>query len=102
MRKVCLLVCLLLTGCAAKKQPVAAPPPSHAESGAATDRRSHSALCSRRAGKCQHGDLPLPARNHLDRFKNGAYHTGLQENEKRRKVILVVGVPGCGNFSPVI
>jgi hypothetical protein len=27
MRKVCLLVCLLLTGCAAKKQPVAAPPP---------------------------------------------------------------------------
>jgi uncharacterized lipoprotein YajG len=27
MRKVCLLVCLLLTGCAAKKQPVAATPP---------------------------------------------------------------------------
>jgi uncharacterized lipoprotein YajG len=27
MRKVCLLVCLLLAGCAAKKQPVAATPP---------------------------------------------------------------------------
>ena len=28
MRKVCLLVCLFLTGCAAKKQPVAATPPA--------------------------------------------------------------------------
>jgi hypothetical protein len=27
MRNVCLLVCLLLTGCASKKQPVAATPP---------------------------------------------------------------------------
>ena len=27
MRKVCLLVCLFLTGCAAKKPPVAATPP---------------------------------------------------------------------------
>jgi len=44
--------------------------------------RTYRTLCSRKTGKCQHGDLQLPARDHRDRFKNGAHQTGLQENER--------------------
>jgi hypothetical protein len=33
----------------------------------------------------------VPARHHLDRFENRAYHTCLQENE-RREIRLVVGL----------
>jgi hypothetical protein len=63
---------------------------SHTEPGASADRRNHSALCDHRAGKCQHRDLPLPARDHLDRFKNRASHACLQKNETR-KMRSVVG-----------
>jgi hypothetical protein len=71
---------------------------SHTEPGASADRRNHRALCNRRAGKCQHGDLPLPARDHLDRFKNRAYHTRLQENERRKMRSVVGGWPARRNL----
>lgn len=67
-------------------------PASSTEPGSAAHGRNRSALCCRRAGKCQHRDLPLPACDHLDRLKNRAYHTGLQEDE-RREVRSVTAVP---------
>jgi hypothetical protein len=41
-------------------------PASHTEPDAATHCRTHRTLCSSQAGKCQHGDLQVSARNHLD------------------------------------
>ena len=58
-------------------------PASHTESDAANHCRSHRTLCSSQAGKCQHGDLQLSAQDHRDRFKDGAHHPSLQENERR-------------------
>jgi hypothetical protein len=57
-------------------------PTSSTEPGATTHCRTHRTLCSSQEGKCQHGDLQLSARDHRDRFKNGAHHASLQENER--------------------
>jgi hypothetical protein len=57
---------------------------SRTEPDATTHRRTHRTLCSRQAGKCQHRDLQLLAREHRDRFKNGAHHFSLQDNERRK------------------
>lgn len=58
-------------------------PASHTEPPASTDCRTHRTLCSDQAGKCQHGDLQLSARDHRDRFKNGAHHASLQDYKRR-------------------
>jgi hypothetical protein len=57
-------------------------PASNTEPAATTQCRTHRTLCSNQAGKCQHGDLQLSARDHRDRFKNGAHQASLQENER--------------------
>jgi hypothetical protein len=57
-------------------------PASNTEPAATTQCRTHRTLCSSQAGKCQHGDLQLSARDHRDRFKNGAHQASLQENER--------------------
>ena len=61
-------------------------PASHTEPDAATHCRTHRTLCSSQAGKCQHGDLQLSAHDHRDRFKDGAHHASLQENERRTTI----------------
>ena len=60
-----------------------ADPASHTESDAAIHCRAHRTLCGSQAGKCQHGDLQVSAHDHRDRFKDGARHASLQENERR-------------------
>ena len=57
-------------------------PSSDTEPVATTRCRTHRTLRSNQAGKCQHGDLQLSARDHSHRFKNGAHQAGLQENER--------------------
>jgi hypothetical protein len=57
-------------------------PASNTEPAATANCRTHRTLCSRKTGKCQHGDLQLSARDHRDRFKNGAHQASLQENER--------------------
>ena len=57
-------------------------PTSNTEPAATTHCRTHRTLCSSQAGECQHGDLQLSARDHRDRFKNGAHQVSLQENER--------------------
>src|ERR1035437_3621269 len=59
-------------------------PASNTEPAAATHCRTHRTLCSSQAGKCQHRDLQLSARDHRDRFKNAAHHASLQGNERRK------------------
>jgi hypothetical protein len=59
-------------------------PASHSEPAATTHCRTHRTLCSSPAGKCQHGDLQLSARDHRDRFKNRTHKNSLQENERRK------------------
>jgi len=57
-------------------------PASNTEPAATAHCRTHRTLCSRQAGKCQHGNLQLSARDHRDRFQNGAHQASLQENER--------------------
>src|SRR6266850_3188748 len=57
-------------------------PASNKEPAATTHCRTHRTLCSSQTGKCQHGNVQLSARDHRDRFKNGAHPTSLQENER--------------------
>ena len=49
---------------------------------ATSHRRNHRTLRNSQAGKCQHSNLQLSARDHYYRFKNGAHQAGLQENER--------------------
>ena len=57
---------------------------SNTEPDATTRCRTHRTLCSSQAGKCQHGNLQLSARDHCYRFENGAHQASLQENERRK------------------
>jgi hypothetical protein len=58
-----------------------ADPASNPEPAATAHCRTHRTLRSSQAGKCQHRDLQLSARDHRDRFKNGTHQNSLQENE---------------------
>ncbi len=76
MRIAWLVFYLLFAGCAAKKQPVTAtPPPIRSQLPPAT-----ATLRNSQAGKCQHGNLQLSARDHFYRFQDGAHQASLQEN----------------------
>jgi len=97
MRKAWLVSCLLLAGCAAKKPPVAAaPPPIRSQAPPPIAELIEHCVVVKQE-KCQHGDLQLSARDHRDRFKNGAHHASLQENE-RGKVRPVVASGGQDPF----
>src|SRR5947199_10808687 len=82
MRKAWLLFCLILVGSGGEEAAGCADPASNTEPDATTRCRTHRTLCSSQAGKCQHGDVQLSARDHRDRFKNGAHATSLQEDER--------------------
>jgi hypothetical protein len=64
---------------------------SNTEPVATAHCRTHRTLCSRKTGKCQHSDLQLSARDHRDRFKNGAHKAGLQENERGKMRLALEG-----------
>jgi hypothetical protein len=55
---------------------------SNTKPASATIRRTHRTLRDTEAGKRQHRDLQLCAREDRDRLKNWAYHVGVQGHER--------------------